>query len=118
MEKFEVVIVGGGLAGLSAAYSLAKDGIETLVLERGDYSGAKNVTGGRIYLNPIRKFLPELESEAPLERYISKERITLMGEGASTSVEYWNDKFRQPPHHSYSVLRAKLDQWFAEKLAA
>ncbi len=60
MEKFEVIIVGAGLAGLSAAYTLAHEGIEVVVIERGDYPGAKNLTGGRLYLNPIRTFFPEL----------------------------------------------------------
>ncbi|HOT24618.1 MAG TPA: FAD-dependent oxidoreductase, partial [Thermoleophilia bacterium] len=45
MEKVECIVVGGGLAGLSAAYGLAGAGAEVMVLERGDYSGAKNVTG-------------------------------------------------------------------------
>ena len=57
MDKFDVIIVGGGLAGLSAAYCLAKENIGVLVIERGDYSGAKNITGGRLYLNPIRNLL-------------------------------------------------------------
>ena len=46
MEKVECIVVGGGLAGLSAAYGLADAGLEVMVVERGDYSGAKNVTGG------------------------------------------------------------------------
>lgn len=57
-EKFDAIIVGAGLAGLSAAYTLAREGLEVLLLERGDYPGAKNVTGGRIYLNPIRELFP------------------------------------------------------------
>ena len=48
METVECIVVGGGLAGLSAAYGLASAGVEVMVLERGDYSGAKNVTGGRL----------------------------------------------------------------------
>jgi electron transfer flavoprotein-quinone oxidoreductase len=60
MEKFDVIVAGGGLAGLSAAYCLAKEGIGVLVIERGDYSGAKNVTGGRLYLNPVRNLLPDI----------------------------------------------------------
>src|SRR5680860_1194822 len=59
MEKVDCIIVGGGLAGLSAAYGLASEGVEVLVIERGDYSGAKNVTGvvpalNNQYLNPFR----------------------------------------------------------------
>ena len=41
MEKFEVIVVGAGLAGLAAAYTLAGNGVEVVVLERGDYPGAK-----------------------------------------------------------------------------
>lgn len=48
-EHFEAVVVGGGPAGSAAAASLAKRGVETLVLERGNEPGSKNVTGGLIY---------------------------------------------------------------------
>ena len=36
-EKFDAIIVGGGLAGLSAAYVLAQHEMEVLVLERGTF---------------------------------------------------------------------------------
>lgn len=50
MEKIDVVIVGGGLSGLSCAYKLADQGLQVIVVERGDFPGSKNVTGGRLYL--------------------------------------------------------------------
>lgn len=117
MEKFEVIVVGGGLAGLSAAYTLAKDGIEVLLVERGDFSGSKNVTGGRLYLNPVRGLLPELWAEAPLERFVGQEIITVMGQNSSVSVRLSSEDFRTEPRHSYTILRSKFDQWFAEKAA-
>ncbi|MFZ3371602.1 MAG: FAD-dependent oxidoreductase, partial [Desulfitobacteriaceae bacterium] len=46
MENFDVIVVGGGPAGLSAAISAAKAGMKTVVIERGDYPGTKNVMGG------------------------------------------------------------------------
>ncbi len=116
MDDFEVIVVGGGLSGLSAAYCLAKDGVGVLVIERGDYSGAKNVTGGRLYLNPVRNLLPINWDEAPLERYVTKERICLMGEDSSVSIELSSQKFGQKPYHSFTILRAKFDQWLAEKV--
>jgi electron transfer flavoprotein-quinone oxidoreductase len=117
MEKFETIVVGGGLAGLAAAYTLAKAGVEVLVIERGDYSGSKNVTGGRLYLNPVRKLLPDLWSEAPLERFVGQETITVLDEAASVSIRLSSEKLRQEPYHSYTILRAKFDRWFAEKAA-
>ena len=116
MDNFDVIVVGGGLAGLSAAYTLGKAGIGVLVVERGDYSGAKNVTGGRLYLNPVRNLLPDIWEQAPLERYVAKECITMMGESSSTSVELSSRKFAQKPYHSYTILRAKFDQWLADKV--
>lgn len=115
-EKVEVVIVGAGLAGLSAAYVLAKEGVDTVVVERGDYAGAKNVTGGRIYMHPIRHYFPELWKDAPLERHVTRETLTMMAEGASTSITLDSDRFREEPYHSYTILRSKFDRWFADKV--
>jgi electron transfer flavoprotein-quinone oxidoreductase len=123
MERVDCIIVGGGLAGLSAAYGLASEGLEVMVLERGDYSGAKNVTGGRLYLSPLREIYPELWPEAPLERAVVRERITFMGDGAHTTIEMADSgsgdvspRSPQPPQ-SYTVLRARLDRWLADKVA-
>jgi len=115
-ERVEVVIVGAGLAGLSAAYVLAQEGVDTVVVERGDYPGAKNVSGGRIYMHPIRHYFPELWEDAPLERHVTKETLTMMGENSSTSITLDSDRFREKPYHSYTILRSRFDRWFGEKV--
>src|SRR5512136_1408805 len=117
MEKMDVIIVGGGLAGLSCAYELADSGMTVIVLERGDFSGSKNVTGGRIYLSPLRNYLPDLWKEAPLERRVTKEFITLLGEANSTTFEIYSDRFNREPYPSYTILRAKFDRWLADLIS-
>lgn len=117
MEKVEFVVVGAGLSGLAAAMILAEAGAEVLVVERGDYPGSKNVTGGRLYLGPVRSYLPDLWDDAPLERHIVKERLTMMAPISSITVEMSNERFRHPPYPSYTILRATFDRWFADQAA-
>ncbi|NLW45644.1 MAG: FAD-dependent oxidoreductase [Syntrophomonadaceae bacterium] len=118
MEKFDVVIVGAGLAGLSAAYTLARAGVEVVVIERGDYPGAKNVTGGRLYVNPVRQYLPDIWEEAPLERHVTNELLTMMSSENSTTIRFRSEKFNRPPYQSYTVLRGTFDRWLASKAEA
>jgi electron transfer flavoprotein-quinone oxidoreductase len=115
MDKFDVIIVGAGLAGLGAAYTLAGSGLEVLVLERGDYPGAKNMTGGRLYLNPVRDLFPGLFENAPLERFIAYEGISIMAKDRSVTLNYTGNELRDEPHQSYSVLRSKFDRWLSEQ---
>lgn len=115
MEKIEVAVVGAGLAGLSCAYSLAKSGFDVLVVERGDYPGSKNVTGGRLYMNPIRRYFPEIWDEAPFERYVTRERLSMMSEDASVTLDFRSDEYSTRPHHSYTLIRPVFDKWLAER---
>ncbi|OPY68040.1 MAG: Electron transfer flavoprotein-ubiquinone oxidoreductase [Syntrophorhabdaceae bacterium PtaU1.Bin034] len=116
MDKFDAVIVGGGLAGLAAAYRLADAGRQVILLERGDAPGSKNVTGGRIYLSPIRHLLPGLFDDAPFERQVVKEILTITDEKSATRIEYTHDKWREAPFMSHTVLRARFDNWLSEKV--
>jgi glycine/D-amino acid oxidase-like deaminating enzyme len=48
MQKYEVIIIGGGFLGVSTAYQLANAGIKTLLLEAGDIgSGTSGSCSGR-----------------------------------------------------------------------
>ena len=110
------MIVGGGLAGWSAAIVLANAGLSVIVIERGDYCGAKNMTGGRLYGHSLEKIIPNFKDEAPIERIIKHEKVSLMTADGSLDIGYGSAKLSsEPGNASYTVLRAKFDQWLAEK---
>ena len=114
-EKFDAIVVGGGLAGLSAAYAMAQAGLDVMVVERGKFCGAKNSSGGRLYGHSLEKLIPNFAEEAPIERKIVKERIALMTEATAMTIEYSSGKLGEQSCASYSVLRAKFDKWLADK---
>lgn len=51
MNRYDVIIVGGGVAGLSAGLYAARDGFSTLILE-GDFVSATDMPGGALLLTP------------------------------------------------------------------
>lgn len=117
MEKFDVVVVGGGLAGLAAARVCVRGGLSALVLERGILPGAKNVSGGRLYLRPVSSLLPELlNADFPAERAVTHERLTLMNGPDSLTLSFQCPEFGSPPPHSVTILRSVVDRWLAEQL--
>lgn len=115
MSDFDAIVVGAGCAGSVAAYELARAGKSVLVVERGNYAGAKNMTGGRIYSHALKAVFPDFESEAPVERKITHERISLMAEDANFTIDFTSQAMEQEGQDSYSVLRGPFDQWLAEK---
>jgi electron transfer flavoprotein-quinone oxidoreductase len=118
MEQVDTAIVGAGLAGLSCGYALAKAGLDVLIVERGDYAGSKNVTGGRLYMNPVRHYMPEIWNDAPFERHVTKERLSMLSEDSSLTIELRSDSYAKSPYHSYTVMRPTFDRWLAEKTSA
>ena len=115
MADFDAIVVGAGCAGSVCAYELAKAGKSTLVIERGNVAGAKNMTGGRIYTHSLEKVFPNFREEAPLERRITHERISLITEDANFTVDFTSDQMKVDGRESYSVLRGPFDQWLAQQ---
>src|SRR6056297_3532326 len=76
-EHYEALVVGCGPGGAAAAATLARQGVEPLVLERGVDAGSKNVSGGLIYaeesapytIDRIFDDFREEAAERPITRY-------------------------------------------------
>ncbi|MCX6639936.1 MAG: FAD-dependent oxidoreductase [bacterium] len=116
-EKFDCIIVGAGPAGLSAAATLAKAGVEAAVLERGEYPGSKNVMGGILFTTILDKLFPEFWKEAPVERHITHRRFSVLSKDGEAAFDFKTTAFNEPPYnHTWSVLRAKFDRWYAEQV--
>ena len=114
-DKFDVIIVGAGLAGCAAAYKLVKEGLSVVVIERGPYPGSKNLSGGVLYGQVLGNLIPEFWEEAPVERYINKQILTFMTGDSSFSIDFKTQAFSQTPYNGFTVLRGKFDRWFADK---
>lgn len=114
-EKFDVIVVGAGVCGLSAAYTLAAAGLKTIVIDRGLNPGSKNVMGGVLYRHAMEELIPDFWKEAPLERPIVEQSMWLMDKESVIKNGYKDNIWANPPHNCYTVFRGKFDQWFAKK---
>lgn len=117
-DIFDALIVGGGVAGCVAGYLLASAGLETVIIERGNQPGAKNMTGGRLYAHSLEKIMPGFAAEAPIERTVTHERVSFATGTDNVTLEFADGGEREPGAQSYTVLRASFDQWLMDKAEA
>src|SRR4030081_4079649 len=97
---------------------MARAGLQVALIEKGGQPGSKNVMGGILYTRYLEEVVGEDWKTAALERPIIEEQRWMMtDEAAIRLLGYKNLRNREHPH-SYSVLRAKFDAWFAEQAEA
>ena len=111
---FDVIVIGGGVAGCIAAYQLAKQGRSVVLIERGEAAGAKNLSGGVLYCRGMQEVFPDFLTEAPIERHITRNYINFLNAESSIGIDYKDTRLADPVN-AVTVLRAKLDPWLAER---
>jgi electron transfer flavoprotein-quinone oxidoreductase len=116
VKKNDVIIVGAGPAGTTAALRLAQKGLKVLLLERGTVPGEKNMFGGMLPHCPIvEELLPRFRDEAPWERHVVKRTLSLLTDSSASSFVFESRNFDTPPHSGYTIYRPLFDRWYAQK---
>ena len=114
-DKFDSIVVGAGPAGVSAAITMARAGLNVALLERGEYAGAKNVQGAVLYSKMLADVVPEFWKDCPLERAISEERVFVLTEKTGIQIGYKSGEVEADPANCYTIIRTQFDRWFAKK---
>jgi len=114
-EEFDAAIVGAGPAGISAACILADRGVRTIVFERGEYPGAKNISGGVLYGHDLAAIIPDFADRGcPYERNIVESRVWYLSGTGGYSAAFRDKAFHDAlSFNAFTVGRAKFDRWFA-----
>lgn len=115
-EHFDAIVVGAGPSGNAAAYTMAKEGLKVLQLERGEYPGSKNVQGAILYANALEEIIPDFREDAPLERHVIEQRMWTMDDASHVGMHYRSDDFNEEKPNRYTIIRAQFDKWFSRKV--
>jgi geranylgeranyl reductase family protein len=111
MDRFDVVVVGGGPAGASAAYWLAEAGHDVVVVEKKRFPREKTCGDG---LTPraVRQ-LNEMGLAEPLEEYHRFVGLRSIAHGLTLELEW--PRHADYPSYGYVVTRRNLDEMVADQ---
>ncbi len=112
-DRYDVIIVGAGPAGSSAAKLCAENNLSVALIERGEFPGSKNMFGGTIYRAATAKIVPNFWEYAPIERNVAREVLYFMEPSSVVEMGYTSYNFAKPPYNTFTVIRSRFDRWLA-----
>src|ERR1700712_1842179 len=92
-SDFDVVVVGAGPAGSTAALVLARAGRRVALLERGPFPGSKNMYGGGVYGRVLDELIPRWWEEIPVQRWITRRATMILTEHQAMTVDFRSDRW-------------------------
>ncbi|MFA5861238.1 MAG: FAD-dependent oxidoreductase [Candidatus Thermoplasmatota archaeon] len=117
MADFDVIVVGAGVAGSTAAARMAKNGLNVLLVDRAKPIGSKNLSGGVLWGNDLDEVFPNWQVEAPVERPITTKGVSFLTKESGFTAQFSTEGWKKAPYNAVSVLRARLDLWLSEQAA-
>ena len=116
--RYDVIVVGAGPAGVTAAAAVARSGASVLLLEAGAYAGAENWSGCVYFAESLtdpEAFGPDAMDGAPFERRVVRRGFFMTdGEDLVGASHTGFDTFK----NCYTVLRPAFDPYWAEQARA
>src|SRR5947209_16792632 len=94
---------------------MARAGMSVVVIERGDKPGAKNMMGGVLFREAAESVFGPFWEDGPVERPVVEQRMWVLGKQSAVTTGYRSADFGRPPYNAFTVLRAKLDPYFAKQ---
>ncbi len=118
MADVDVVVVGAGPAGSTAATVLARAGHSVILLERGPFPGSKNMYGGVVYPRILDQLHPEWWEDAPIQRWVTRRSTMVLTDDQALTVDFRSEKWGRPPYNGATAFRPDWDSWLASKAQA
>lgn len=122
MEHYDVAIIGGGSAGLTALKRLSDLNKQAILIEAGKKVGSKNISGGILYSKKpkhgktynVEDVYPEFLQDAPVERKITQYMLHATSRDKIFTMDL-TAAHEYQANFGYSVLLTKLNGWFAKR---